>query len=741
MTELLSIFGITFAAWGLTIPMRARPFSEDDGYWFYYSVFQKQGLELFADGYRTQGYFGLPWIFAVLGRIFTLSSSRSYQTVKAIWHWMTALSIFMVGQCLWEVPAISLAASLLFLIAVALPQTLLSFTYAEHFFMLPLALALTLIIQGGNSFAAIFCAGALTAWAVHIKVTFLPVAVLLPLAFPIAGTDNFILQLLAYCVGHATVMTLPFFLLHDRSEWKFYLHSVYGPVLHFVHMQMPTMSRRFRLDLLASFGMKNHARENSIHDNDAPSPDASDTTNLNNSVYVETMHKRARNNKWELFVNDALPAFSAIWILPLLATIQIPLLFLQYDPWVLVLLALTLIFITTQQIQQNYHMPHFNPVWLPIVLLAGKSLFDIWQADPKGTIAIFIGVLAASETIRMGWPIVRSYLPSHVNEMGLRDQRLGFLFRFAETVGRDLEKRSEPDDTLLVWGDQPSIHLVSGIPAFNRDSLFLYAHSGKVIQEDALLHHFRMQPPEWVLFFNWRMQDGKDIEYLINQTQVPYLKTVDYAMKGDDGTPYHDDQDFVWNFPLYRRDDSKFFDLCIDRGSLGQYHGYYDYRQQYAAATAVAPENIAVTLRKTIRENLEFGLESSRDRCESLLSDPLSNTDKSIIHTVLAESYIHYRDPEKMINEYQKALTLNPKNTFAMANLGRVLVEEGMFSESFGFLAKAFAQNPFLPSVQWGMARVFEENGDSDKAQEFYRKVETNMPTLPIPNTFRRKGA
>ena len=126
----------------LSIPMIRKPLSEDDGNWFYLSIFWKKGVRLYKNLFQMYAYYGFHWIAAKIYNTFGFQKPSFFYFLKAGWYTLNALSKYWLTFCFWHDHTLAFIAGFLFVVIIAVPNTLFLLTYAEHIFILSVSLGI-----------------------------------------------------------------------------------------------------------------------------------------------------------------------------------------------------------------------------------------------------------------------------------------------------------------------------------------------------------------------------------------------------------------------------------------------------------------------------------------------------------------------------------------------------------------------------------------------------------------------
>ena len=94
------------------------------------------------------------------------------------------------------------------------------------------------------------------------------------------------------------------------------------------------------------------------------------------------------------------------------------------------------------------------------------------------------------------------------------------------------------------------------------------------------------------------------------------------------------------------------------------------------------------------------------------------------------DTYLSANEPQNAIQQYRKALELNPKNPIAHSNLGGVLATEGQFNEAIAHLSEAIRLDPQSHGAHYNLARLLYRANQIDGAIEHYLKAAELKPDL-----------
>jgi tetratricopeptide (TPR) repeat protein len=93
------------------------------------------------------------------------------------------------------------------------------------------------------------------------------------------------------------------------------------------------------------------------------------------------------------------------------------------------------------------------------------------------------------------------------------------------------------------------------------------------------------------------------------------------------------------------------------------------------------------------------------------------------IHNNLGDVYMRQGNPQKAIEEFQKAIEINPNYADAYHNLGNTYQQIGEIDEAIPYYQKALEINPNLWQSYQNLAAIYFNSGDYEKALENIKKA------------------
>ena len=386
-----------------------------------------------------------------------------------------------------------------------------------------------------------------------------------------------------------------------------------------------------------------------------------------------------------------------------------------------------------EQFQKNYYTPHFNPCWAPVSILAAKTIWDMWPyLLNSGALGLAMIAFMGVESIKIGRIIIKSFSKSERDKFGFMGPLLGMLFRLSESIGKYIRENSKEDDKLFVWGDQPSIYLYAKREAFDTDYLFIYAHQGRILREKELLDSLREKPPELVLLYNYKVNDGWNIDRIQESIGIPYTFLQSFKIMDNQGRTLRDGQGIIYDFPLYRRDDEKYKEILLDRALAAESTGDADEaRKHLDAILTSSPEDYEASIRLSLLGNNGDDAGESRKYLEQQLSLNDDSIIRSILLRLLADIDLSEGDSRSAKDRYEEALGLNPKDFRIFNGLGEVLYSLNSLGQALESFKKALEINHYSADTLNNVGVVFTGMGKRDEARDCFKRALSFMPDHP----------
>jgi peroxiredoxin len=100
-----------------------------------------------------------------------------------------------------------------------------------------------------------------------------------------------------------------------------------------------------------------------------------------------------------------------------------------------------------------------------------------------------------------------------------------------------------------------------------------------------------------------------------------------------------------------------------------------------------------------------------------------SKPDISKTHTLLGFLFLEIKETELALQEFIRALELEPGSNDAKTGLGKTYVLQGNIDEAIDALTAAVKANPNPQTAYYELGRAYEIKGEKDKAGEMYKKA------------------
>lgn len=711
LIHLTCICAIAAACGLLYIPLQKRPLSEDDGNWLYLAVFWKNGVRMYKNFIQIFGYFGAPWLAAAAYNILRAKDLRFFLRFKAVWYICNALSVYWLVFVFTGDAVFAIAAALLFAAATAVPNTLFFLTYGEHYFILPINLSIIFSCYGFSGSSWWFLASGLAAgWAVQIKPTALLFGICLPVSF--LFRSSWAVPVSFYFAAFLGLNLLPMALVsrYKNNSAKTYLRINFGQALTLLRM----IVKKTGLTGIAGFLKEDDAGDQA-------------------AIYLKSHHQNTASVQWASFKKFMLPALKDLYAIPVLAALQIPALFFSFSLLSFSMLVLLLLYLAMQQAQKNYYTPHFNPCWMPLSVLAAKSLADGAAFLAAASLSWLAGLLMAALLARIAFVIVNSFSEKELKSHGYMGPMLGSLNSLAAAAGQYIREHSKEADKLLIWGDHPSVYLYAGREVFNTDYLFLYLHHNRMTYPNEmkkLLTALREDPPEWILFFNYKFDDGWNMAALADAIQTPYDQVQAFRLTDEKGSIITTPDGVRMLFPLWRRRDGQFKEMLIERalaplstGKAGQ-SGLMLRRivQKF-------PDDPEATLRLAVLEAGENA--EPREILNEAVDDAGHPLRKAFALMLTAEFELSRDAAAEALNLYLKAFEVIPENARCLNGLGECCLRMGQDDQAFRLLKRALELNPFYADACNNMGALLAQKGKAAAAADCFKRALSLIPQHP----------
>jgi tetratricopeptide (TPR) repeat protein len=717
LISLLLIYG-----WAINRPLLQKPFSEDDGNWFYPAVFSGKGIRLEDFKWR-YSLFGVHWLGIVGRRLTGKNDSKTFYGLKIVWYDLTAAVIYLLAVVAWNQPCVGFLGGLFFLTITAIPTTLFSLTYGEHFFNLPVFVAVIFFILAGQSHHLIFsvAAGFFMGWACHMKPTVMLVAIWMPVMAFLSPVP--LVSASGYVVGFAMLNLLPALYLWTTggSAFRDFL-LLFGTVL----IMLCKMAQLLKLNFIVKPIEKVLSKHDQIKKIE---------------TYINRNHSLSWRDQWCCLLTNMKPVAVMLRMVIIFAAAQLFLLFYQFDPFVFSIISIIAIYLLMQQTQKNYYTPHFNAVWAPLGLLAAKTVYQIvpiWKENVQ--VSVVLTLFMIMETIRVILAVRDSFRQNRTLIFGNRSPMLDILFRKCEEIGAFIQDHSKPDDKLFVWGDQPSIYLYAQREIFNQDHLILYAHNNRLFWLKELINDLWQNPPEYILFYNYKVNDGWTMDRVQGTIGVKYDQVNVFHVTDPARVTPQNPQGIFFQAPLYKRDDTQYRRVLLERSATASKKGEIERAKVYLnTLLTIFPDDYEALLMIKLLQISPHEIYEAIKFMENELARHIGEVNKTILLKKLGELNAREGHLQEAGRQFSEALSRNPQDPFCWNALGQIFYKANCKQDAARYFHKAYEIDEYSAETLNNIGVILAEQGRLREAINALNRAKAYLPDHPLViNNIRR---
>ncbi len=298
--------------------------------------------------------------------------------------------------------------------------------------------------------------------------------------------------------------------------------------------------------------------------------------------------------------------------------------------------------------------------------------------------------------------VIRSMGKTEIDRLANYNDRFNGYFRAAETIGEYIKAHAQPDDTMLAWGNIPSLYLYAGVKI--PDIRFTHVYPAGTIMSpkmfEIMLNKLHEEPPAWIVFMqgitardDWSMpklQAMLPAAYeAVHQVEIRVGKTVEYI-------PIYRRSDAVWREVLIdrwmRTGDVAYLGKVTDNDLLMQYAHATDKAQFLQICTVKSDRDKAVVSRLQGDLFKESGQLEIAEQCyqEALMRKP--DDFRSVLG--LGEIAFHRGDVRLALTSFQKVYELHPYSVEALNNMAVILFQIGQNEDAKKCLLEALRIAP-----------------------------------------------
>lgn len=705
---LLQLACIAALGLGLSRTWLDKPFYEDDGNWFYFAVLRNRGMRINSSAHVVPGHFGIHWVALQFARLFDADSPRFFYALKAAWLTATSLALYGMVYLFTADTLAAFMSAMAYTLVWTTPNTLYLLTYAEHFFLLPLIVAVSGMRLGMDGSVAWFAlAGVMTAWSTQFKIINTPLLAVMPVGLFWAQSPWW--GLAAYGVGAAVQILLPLAVAPGDTQINV-LQSTYRPLMAFLRLQV----------------RKHAALARPIY----WLMDRSGGREFAESEYVETVHARSGQLKLSAKleqVSHCLRDLSPMLVLACAGAAALP---FSFEPVVLLALVWGAYFLAMQQVQQNYFTPHFSPIWLGVAVAAGVAAADTIHGAAADPASLAVYVLMAAQLAWLARVQVRDREPWRRDMLGYCHADKANFLRVAQTVGEYVRDNSGEDERLLVWGNHPAVYLYARRRGLGMHYLFTYGHGTTVRHDKWLFKDMQEAPPEWIVRYNNAVPESWNIENISGRIGVQYDLVQRIQIKDPKGRVARSYTGMPFDYPIYRRNDVHYLRMLKERAraalgadDAGACKAYLD------RALALAPEDVEARL---LAELAAAAPQDRRGLVEARVAAEKDPAAKGVAMRLLAALMHRSGEARPCLATLTKAMPLVGEDPAAMLLMGTLLVEMGEVVQGAQMLNEIMRIQPHSPLVMRALAAALVSLGQPEDAAELRRRSQRLVDNDPV---------
>ena len=734
---ILNLLTLSYVFW-------KQPFYPDDGNWFYYAIFKKEKKLKLCQNYRQiQGYFGLKSLFSFFYNLPLFTKEiEFFKYFKIVWYSLTSLSLYFLSYIFWHNFYISFLSGFLFMLIMILPNSKFFMTYAEVFIHLPINLSLSMGIianQTGNLTIYIL-AGILSAWATQMKI--IALVIFLPLFSIMINSSNILLAITFYLSGFLILYMLPF--LFPKNQNKIFV------------------KRYFEIVIVSKFALINTVVKSTFKKflffkkicNKIFSKLSNST--ISESSYVKDKFSKNKSSLKKEFHNFMLPVLKINYFIILLAGSQIINLFFNFDIYSFYLLLFFISMIISQQVQKSYYPGHFNQIWSPIIILAAKTLFEIYNSiEEISSILLFVLLFLIIEIYKMSKIIFNGIKKENRILLGNDSRNLSLYMHAAKDIGEYIKNSSDKNDKVLAWGNMPTVNIYAKRELYMEKTHIYNGNNGLLDPSENIFFFMVYHPPEWIVFVNLINVKNKwnYIKNIEERIKIPYILKKTITLK--------DKNKYITHFPIYRRDDKIFREILIDFFRHYKKTNYSCKRPVLKGLKTYSKNKITPWFGKSLEMDItlknnkltikvisfldlilkldnndieaiilkEFYVQKiidnkkKREIIKNKISESLSKINRSRILRMIAEIEYEEKNLDEAEQKFKEALELNDSDFRIYNSLGEIEYDRVNVQEAFNYFNKAFEINKYSAEVYNNLAVMMFATKNTNDAKVFLNKA------------------
>ncbi len=682
----------------LLLPMRHKPLYCDDGNWFYFAMFKHLDMDWYVRKMAGGGFFKIQGFFRALCAMFPGKEVSKLYVIKAFWYALTVALFYALSWQLTGNPITAGITGVAFLFMFLLPDSRAAVTYGEVFLILPVIVSTMFAIAAvqTNNLWLLIVSGLFSAWAMQIKIIALVPAFLISLVVSI-----FMMSLIAFgafWVGFVLLYALPILFISVRVK-MIYIKETIGFFVRLIAGYCGGATCPRWLGKLVSWTVTDDHRMG--------------------ADYVSGIMQITFQQQLDQMRKMVVPVLKTIPVVLLLALTEIVLGIATCD-WLSIALFSSTLVLWLLIIVQKTHLPsRYLMVWAPVALLSAMGMMKVFMAlDWHHPAFIALAVAVLWQIVTMVVIVARSMQKEERYRLANYNDRFNGYFAAAKPIGEYIRQHAGNDDTMLVWGNIPSLYLYAGVKIPDIRFTHIYP-AGTIMKQpmmDVMMNKLHEEPPVWVVFMQGiTARDDWSMQKL--QAMLPVSYTAIHQVEIKVGMK-------VEVIPIYRRNEAVWREVSIDRWLRT---GDVEHLKRI-------PDN-----------ELLLRYSETANRVEFLQRyDARSDLDKATISRLQGDLFKQNGQLDMAEQCYQQALMIKPDDFRSVLGLGEIAFHRGDIRMALISFQKVYELHSYSVDALNNMGVILFQLGQRDQARQCfvealriapdYQEAMNNLNQLIIDN-------
>lgn len=542
MLLLIYFFVILLLSAVFHFPILKQELSEDDGNWFYISVFRKYGYSNLISKnntfYKGDAFFNLQTIFQYIYLIFKTEDPYFSKKIKYYWYIITDIAIFCCSFLIWDNINMSFIISSIYILLISQPNSYSDLTYAEFFVALPFIITIALYFLGVNHHNVwlLFISGVFASLVYQFKAIYLFV-----LTLPLFYRYTAFIENLYFFSGFIFILLiLPNYIIlcfsdKKKEDIQFYLKSLFHYYVSFYYVII------------------NHIFKSKQNNN-----------STGTSEYIE--------GKWNdhISIKDEILKFYIIFkfafkhsiVFVLLSIISLAFVKDRIFLYILCLIPFNLLVIF---MQKSYHQPKLGFFNLPIAILSGFLIYYSFENTSivSKVMIIFLISFSTFNAIKTMLLKLKKENISYIANVTIGSQ---VMYNLCPVIGKYVKDRTNKNDYIYVYGNYPSIYLLSRRRSIIK-SVFSFPNRKQNVKyfKDILKYMAKTNTPIYFIDINNVCYEAWKPQQAFDYMGVNYIVEKKFFVKNHNNDYFYMYPGLPYNFTAYRLDEYYFIQNNIER--------------------------------------------------------------------------------------------------------------------------------------------------------------------------------